>query len=410
MATQQDVFIAIRNIKEAIEEKGGTVEQANINVSLPELAAGVRTIPTGGGGASYIIRAAELPNITLQLSKDGAVKESQSTGEQGGVVEFTVTEPGEYTIKALSGDAEQWQNTITVEDKGVYNCKSGKALNDYSWDDIKKAQAGDYLRAMFNAGDFKYLTSFMGQSSQTYTKCTLCDFDKKQNADGSGKKLAVFMIAQTSSTYKHRDASGTNGISWEGSLIRQNALKSGEDYYLYDNNVSSSTSGTYYKYDPQTKAFVSVELPGAFDSSTKYYTKNTLDADGAFIAGLPDEIKDLVEQVENETWGGAIGTDTNQADNTIIKTKDWLWLPSDSEIFGDDPDSRFVNYSKVGLEGKTFEAFKSYKENNFRFSNYRWLRSPYLRTAHYFCGWDNFGYVGNNAANTTNRVALCFCI
>lgn len=363
--------------------------------------------------AQYKIIAAELPNVTLELYDSAqTLKETKNTGDNGGSCEFWVLTPDTYTIKAKSGDKQLWENTITLNEIGVYNCKSGKPFNGYTWAEIKQAQAGDYARYMFALGDVKYLTSFMGQSSQTYTKCTLTTFDRQQNADGSGKKLMGFIIAQTSSTYKHRDASETNGISWVGSLIRKNCLKSGEEQYVYDDTVSAETSGTYYKLNEDCETFDEVTLPDAFDVNTKYYTKTVMEEDGAFIAGLPEEVKDLIEQVETPTWSGAIKTTSNSSDNTIIKTKDWLWLPSDSEIFGDNIDERYsTRYSKVGLEGKTFALFKMpYKEKNFRRSNSLWLRSPYISYSTYFCCWTSAGYVKYSDASITTMVALCFCI
>jgi len=123
MATQQDVFNELQNIKTKIIEKGGTITQANINVSLPELTAGVASIPTGGG-ASYVIKAAELPGTTLTVyDSENTQVDSKSTGTNGGVVEFTVAEAGTYTVKATKDGAELWTNTITLDEIGVYNCR-----------------------------------------------------------------------------------------------------------------------------------------------------------------------------------------------------------------------------------------------------------------------------------------------
>lgn len=175
---------------------------------------------------------------------------------------------------------------------------------------------------MWSTGDYKYLSSVMGSTSTKYTKAEIIGFNHDDLADNTGKAGITFKIAQFgSSTYKHRSASGSNGISWVGSLIRQNALKSGESYYLYDDTVTSSTSGTYYKYNGETDAFDEVTLPGAFDSNTKYYAKTTLSADGAFIAGLPTDLAPYIKQVTKKTWTGYIGTSSN-TNETIIKTKD----------------------------------------------------------------------------------------
>lgn len=408
MATQQDVFNKLQQIKSAIIAKGGTITQANINVSLPELVAGVQSIPEGGGGASIAIIAAELADTTLALyTSEGTLVSSESTGAGGGIVEFEVSKAGTYTVKATKNNTELWTNIITVSEIGVYNCKTGKALNDYTWAEINTAGSGGYAEYMWSAGDYKDLSSFMGQSSSTYTRAVILGFNHDDKADGTGKASITFKIPYTSSAYKHRDANGSNGISWVGSLIRQNALKSGESYYLYDDTVTSSTSGTYYKYNSETDTFDEVTLPGAFDSNTKYYTKTTLSADGAFIAGLPTDLVSCIKQVTKKTWTGYIGTSSN-SDETIIKTKDWLFLLSDGEVFGND--NRYATYSKYSQEGAQYDYFKEYAENKLRYGNYQWLRSPYASNGSIFCIWTNNGYVYNSTANYTYRVALCFCI
>lgn len=408
MATQQDVFNKLQQIKSAIIAKGGTITQANINVSLPELVAGVQSIPEGGGGASIAIIAAELADTTLALyTSEGTLVSSESTGAGGGIVEFEVSEAGTYTVKATKNNTELWTNIITVSEIGVYNCKTGKALNDYTWAEINTAGSGGYAEYMWSAGDYKDLSSFMGQSSSTYTRAVILGFNHDDKADGTGKASITFKIPYTSSAYKHRDANGSNGISWVGSLIRQNALKSGESYYLYDDTVTSSTSGTYYKYNSETDTFDEVTLPGAFDSNTKYYTKTTLSADGAFIAGLPTDLVSCIKQVTKKTWTGYIGTSSN-SDETIIKTKDWLFLLSDGEVFGND--NRYATYSKYSQEGAQYDYFKEYAENKLRYGTSQWLRSPSASNGNSFCLWANSGYVSTNNANYTYRVALCFCI
>lgn len=406
MATQQDVFIKLREMKNEIIAKGGTITQANINVSLPELLAGVQSIPQGGG-ASIAIIAAELANTTLALYKsDGTLVSQESTGT-GGIVEFEVSEAGTYTVKATKDNTELWTNTITVDEIGVYNCKTGKALNEYTWAEIETAGNGGYAEYMWSVGDYKDLTSFMGQTDSSYTRAIIMGFNHDDKADGTGKASITFKIPYTSSTYKHRDASGSNGVSWVGSLIRQNALKAGESYYLYDDTVTSSTAGTYYKYDTATEDWVEVTLPDAYDASTKYYSKTTLDADGAFIAGLPEEITPYIKQVSKKTWAGYTGT-SSSGDTTIIKTKDWLFLLSDGEVFGNK--DRYVNYSKYTEEGEQYKYFKEYAENKLRYGYTQWMRSPYANSGSSFCYWNSIGCVSSYTATFADRVALCFCV
>lgn len=413
MATQQDVFNEIQNIKSAVLAKGGTISQVNQNVSLPEITAGVNSIPAGGG-AAYKIITAELPNITIQLlDENNTIVSSKETGVSGGVVEFEASSDGAYTIVALSGSTEVWRNTITLDEIGVYHCKTGKSLNSYTWDEIETASNGHYAKYMWSVGDIKNVGSFMGQTSVSYTDAKIIGFDHDERSDGQGKSGITFLMPEPSTTYKHRDASVTNGnaISWIGSLIRQNCLRSGEVTYVADPTTTESASGVYFKRN-EDGSFTQVTLPNEFVSTEKYYTQYVAAADGAFIAGLTPELNSKIKQVKKKAWTGWGGSVTNtptaNTNNTIIETNDWLFLNSDSEIFGND--SRFVEYSKYSLEGSQYDYFKEFNENKVRKQSTSWFRSPSLTGGTGFCGWSNIGSVYSASAYIAHGVALCFCI
>lgn len=216
------------------------------------------------------------------------------------------------------------------------------------------------------------------------------------------------MIKRTSSSYEHWGSSTANWTSWRGSLIRKNCLKSGEDFYTYA-SVSSSTEGTYYvKSEVNPDEFVEKTLPGEYLSSYYYYKKETLTSDGAFIAGMPAEMLDYVVQVKKKTFGGMDKNVAFATDQTTVVTNDWIFIPSDAEIFG-NVNRHTYTYSKYALEGEQYEAFKDYYENRFRYSETRWLRSP-CSSYSYWCCWSSSGYVYGNSANNAYYLPLCFCI
>ena len=196
-----------------------------------------------------------------------------------------------------------------------------------------------------------------------------------------------------------------------GSLIRKNCLEVGDTQYIFDRTVTDSTIGIYYTFNNDTKQFEEVNLDGSnFDSTIKYYYKSeALTQDGSFIGSIKNFIDP--KPVLNRTWsgyGGAVNSSTiAKADTTIIETIEKVWLPSDSQIFGDNHRSK--EYSKYQYEGNTFEAFKEYFEDMFAGSD-RWLRSPYLSNSYCFCYWYSNGYVNSNHASHTNSAPLCFSI
>ena len=251
MATQQDVFKAIQDIKDKIIEKGGVIQQENINVSLPELVAGVESIPTGGGGG-YEIITAERPNYTIKVQDEtGRDVTTGNTGLEGGAVTLSVSKTGSYTVKAFSGDVEAWSNTVNIEQSGVYNVKSGLPLENYTEDEIKAAANGHYAKYMWNLWDSKKMESFMGSADEQYCTAYIIDFDKDNRVDGGGKAGITWLIPTISARYNHKASGGSttnnNGISWIGSLIKQNCMKVGEETYVYDNTATAASEGDYYE-------------------------------------------------------------------------------------------------------------------------------------------------------------------
>ena len=415
MSNFNDVCRYFKLQQTAIEGKGGTVNVANTNPSPSELLAGIQSIPTKTpitSSSGYAIVTAERPNTTIKLynSSNQLVSTQTTHSTQGGTVTFTGLSNISYTLKAYdSSDNELWTSNVTISEIGVYIVKPSLSLASYSWADINKAGYYGYAKYMFNLWDYKKLASFMGSTSDTYTRAYIIGFDHDDKV-GGGKAGITFLIQSTSSSYKHYATNTTNcnGVSWIGSLIRQNALKNGESYYLYDLSVTSSTSGTRYVYNDVSNDFDAVTLPEEYVAGTKYYTKNTLSANGAFIAGLPSEMLDYIVQVKKKTWGG-YGTSSSSSDNTIIETKDWLFCPSDSEVFGSA--NRGVSYSKYTLEGEQYEAFATqFRENQLRNSSARWLRSPGVSPSGYFCYIYNSGGADSTYAAAGYYPVLCFCV
>lgn len=363
-----------------------------------------------------VIVTAELGNVTLTLrDSSDTVIDTQNTGSTGSVINFIVPNTQEtYTVTATDAeDNELWTNSITVTGTGTFNCKVGKALSNYSWAEIKEAGVKNFAQYMWSVGDEKKIESFMGSTSDEVTVFVIAGFNIKEKV-GGGFGITFIQKGQTSATYQWWSDSNTNsnGFSWEGCLPRQNCLREGEVFHLYDRSVTSETTGTFYIWDNDNKLWVEKTLPADYVANTKYFTRETKTANGAFWNGLSDDILPYISQVKNKTWGGYGGAVTNSttanADNTIIETKDWLFIPSDSEVFGDS--ERINNYSKYALEGEQFPYFNQYQEGRLQRSNNSWTRSPYLSNSNYACTWTSNGYVYHDTTYLRPRVVLCFTL
>ncbi len=363
-----------------------------------------------------VIVTAELENVTLTLrDSSDTVIDTQNTGSTGSVINFIVPNTQEtYTVTATDAeDNELWTNSITVTGTGTFNCKVGKALRDYTFAEIKEAGIKDFAKYMWSVGDEVKIESFMGSTTDAVTIFVIAGFNIKEKV-GGGFGITFIQKGQTSADYQYWTDSSTNsnGVSWEGCLPRQNCLREGEVFHLYNRSVTSATTGTFYIWDNDNKLWVEKTLPADYVANTKYFTRETKTVNGAFWNGLSDDILPYISQVKNKTWSGYGGTVTNKttanADNTIIETKDWLFMPSDSEVFGSS--DRINNYSKYALEGEQFPYFNQYQEGRLNRSSNSWTRSPYLSSSTSACNWSSNGYVYYYVTNISTRVVLCFTL
>ena len=418
MSTFNDVVRKLKEIQSEIVAKGGKVLVARTNPSPDELINGIKSIETNRpqvtSANGYAIIVAERAGITIKLFDNSNTQLNEVTLGGGGYTTFTVASVGYYTAKAYDRDGnELWTNGVSVNEPGIFNIKVGLPMENYTWDELNDAAADGYIKYMFNKWDSKKLASFMGSTTASQITAYFIG-SEHDDAVGGGKAGATFMLLTTKSKYKHWATANTNdnGVSWVGSLIRQNCLRIGEAQYIFDKSVTSTTSGTYYVFDDMNGVFVEQTLPDNYVAGTKYYTKTIMEADGAFIAGLPEGFINYLVQVKKKTWGGYGGSVTDATfaglDSKVIVTHDWMFAPSVSEVFG--MQDRYVEYDKYELEGEQYEAFKEFKENRFRYSADRWFRSPYVPTSNYFCLWGSNGYVYSNYANSTYNIPLCFCI
>ena len=370
-----------------------------------------------------IITAADLPNTTFTLYKDDSLLQTLTNADEAYVVAFSVTDDGEYIIKATRDSEEKWQNSINVQGVGQYKCtmkyynevtKSAignyiptyKSLK-YTWEELQEISEAGFGEYVFEFDGFEYMqTNFMAKGATSeYSRAYLVHIDEENNL--------IFCYYNFNSTYKMFNTSGTNsnGISWMGCIPRTNSLPAGATQYIYDWTVTDSTNGTYYKYEIEASTFVPVLLPDEYNNETKYYKKTEIAEDGVFLASLKEQLGTVSPRLKNiKTWQGCGAGVTVSTDDLILTTQDYMWLPSDSNIFGDT--KRFDDYSKFWLEGETFKAFKNYNEILFRFSSSaRWLRSPSVSSSSYsFCYWSNNGYSSSTNMTTSFFVPLCFSI
>lgn len=454
--------------------------------TIDEYSSHLQHIQTGSGGGetstidvtingSSAIICAELPNTKLKLynSAETLLDTKITDATKGGVVTFSVSANGTYTIKAFSSDdTELWTNTITISEVGTYNVKTGKALNDYTWAEINTASTQGYARFMWSLGDYKTLEQ-TGSTLNNYqfiiigfrhdilasdgtTKAGIT-FKMKKYYTGSSYNINPKIYLNGSSTYRN-----TGGL--RSSLMRQRFQAQGEECYSQASSITAEllasgliyadgTNCPLYSYDEATDTYSvatsetfntskvyhikgcyksigqieeadfvvgkhltyssnGYEIPSAWVSGTTYYCiYPTLQEDGAFYNALSSIIQYIKPVKKTQTCGNA---KTN-----LCTTIEKVWMLCAEEIWGEnrttqsDQGSTMTGagfYNGAG-EGNMYDYFKDFRFGKIASaSSYWWTRSPYAHNYSYWNNVSNHGSIINPIVTTTNYVCPCFCI
>ena len=195
------------------------------------------SMPMDSGGGSTIV-AAELPNNVLKLYSGATLLDTKTVTTAP--VEFSVSENGTYTVKAYdTSNNELWTKDVVVDEIGVYTCKSGKALTNYTKEEIHTLLQNGLFSTMFSYGDkWKFV-----QSGSLFNNL---DFFVEKITKSNGKEIVDFRaVAGASSTYnifpQMSYITSSSASSWtktrysyggyKYSAMRQRMMKQGEDVY-----------------------------------------------------------------------------------------------------------------------------------------------------------------------------------
>ena len=417
--TKQDVFNELGKAKAYVLNKGGTIEMPTgaKQPPLTNLVAGIQTIPINIiQGTNYSVLTAETQNTTFTISQNGQIIDTKTNDSTvGGVVIFTPSSAGTYTLTATQNGTQKWTKEFTIATVGEMIVKTPIALNDYSEDEINLAAKNHYAKYMWNVFDWKDSESFMGNTTTEYKRRYILGFETKELADGSGMCGIEWIFTHTPGQYNYDDGS-QNGVSWEGSKARTRCLPTGIDYYRYDNTVTAGTAGTYYTYDYTLNTWLEHTLPDEYMDTADYYAKMTTTQDGVIWNGVPTSLRNTIVSVKIPTWRGFVKANGSPrtakeraAENANIISIDKLYLPCGQDLFGDRPDRYEFNYYGYNKN----EGMKLPMPNNYWTvygSNSYFLRSPNCSLMNEICYW----YISelnvyNQYLYTTYQFAVSFC-
>lgn len=483
----QRILSGKSSLKSGLNEKLPDGHKIADSEKLDEYASHLQYIETGssGGGTTTIdvtingssaIICAELPNTTLKLyNSSGTLLNTQTTNTTtGGIVTFSVSANGTYTIKAYSSDdTELWTNTVTISQVGTYNVKTGKTLENYEWSEINTASTQGYAKYMWSVGDTKklvqagsilnnYVFSIIGFGHDTLagdgtTKAGIT-FKMKKYYTGSSYNINPKIYLNGSSTYRN-----IGGV--RSSLMRQRFQAQGEECYSQASSITAEllasgliyadgTNCPLYSYDESTDTY-SVATDETFDTNKVYHIKGcyksvgtideadfvvgkhltyssngyqipsdwasgttyyciypTLQENGVFYNALSSIMQYIKPVKKSQTCGNAT--------THICTTTEKVWLLCAEEIWGvnrttiSDQGSTMTgaNFYNGAGEGEIYDYFK----NNFIFGKIAsahstwWTRSPYTYDINYWSYVNYYGNIANYIVSVTNYVCPCFCI
>ena len=210
------------------------------------------SITQSGGGGSYKITTAELPNTTINLSFGGQVIDTATTpATTGGKVSFEVSETGTYTITALSGSTELWTNSVVVDNIGEFVVKSGKALANYTIEEMHTILQGAYFSTMFSLKDTFTLSAsgnilnnhkfFVEKITQENGK-EIVDFRMANQYSGGTYSInpTYYYLSSSSATSWSNSYSSNGGYKY--SAMRQTMMKQGEAVYSQATSIKPDDS------------------------------------------------------------------------------------------------------------------------------------------------------------------------
>jgi hypothetical protein len=129
------------------EAKGAEIPATKNIDNLPATVASI----TGGSGGAYQIVVGELPDTVVELYDGVTLLDTKTITNTK--ITFDISTPKTYTIKAIQDSVEVWTQDVVVNEIGVYACKSGKPLTDYTKEELSTLCRNKMISTMFSLKD-----------------------------------------------------------------------------------------------------------------------------------------------------------------------------------------------------------------------------------------------------------------
>ena len=259
----------------------------------------------------------------------------------------------------------------------------GKALDNYTWDEISQISSANLGESYFSVGDRKQITlnGTIGQLtlSNYSTYAFIIGFNHNSGREGSGR--IHFQLAKT-------------------------ALSGGTDVCLTDRQYLNSGSSAAFRMN------TSDTNSGGWEDS---YMRNSIcgtsktSTSGRIMGAIPAELRNALKSVTKYTDNTGNASTSSSA---VTATTDYIFLLSEYEVFG---SCSIVNSNEASRQQQYayYSAGNSkvkYRHTSTSSAAFWWLRSARRSNSNTFAIVDDYGDVNSNYANRSLGVAPGFCV
>lgn len=258
----------------------------------------------------------------------------------------------------------------------------GKALDNYTWDEISQISSANLGESYFSIGDRKQITlnGTIGQLklSNYSTYAFIIGFNHNSSREGSGR--IHFQLAKT-------------------------ALSGGTDICFTDSSYNSSGSSAAFRMNMSTTNSGGWEdsyMRNSICGTSKTYTR------GRIMGAIPAELRNALKSVTKYTNN----TGQSTSSSAVTATTDYFFLLSEYEVFGNIAYSNTyeANYQQQYAYYSAGNSKVKYRHNSTGSAADWWLRSPRAGTSDKFVIVYTNGTVGRYGAYVSYGFAPGFCV
>ncbi len=346
----------------------------------------------------------------VTCSKDG-VSFTVTAGSTG-VVDFTIRDPGTWSITATKDD-KTLTDTITIDTEQLYEIYLPLdllTLNSNTWAKISEISAEGKAANYWSVGDCKavHLSGTMGTQALDETLYVyILGFDHNSDVEGKGVQFGGFKTSAGSSGINVCLIDGNYGSSKTDGTKAFNMNHWGNYNHggwgrcdmRYD--ILGSTDVA-----PQTYGTSAASGEVGYDATT---TCATNPVENTLMSCLPADLRAVMKPIAKYTDNVGGGTDTAENVTALI---DYLPLLAEFEIFGTRSyaNSTEQTYQQQYAYFKAGNTKKKYRHSATGSTAFWWERSPIYGHTYLFCSVATGGSASRNGAGISYGVAPAFLI